>query len=80
MNGTRLAFDPSGNLFEANFNTNTITEFNPSGAGSVFSTAASGPFGLVFSPTPTDPEPSSLLIMCSGLGVVSAVSCLRHRH
>jgi hypothetical protein len=73
-----LAFDAAGNLFVANYYTDVITEYTPGGVGTLFSTAVSEPSGLVFSPTAAVPEPSSLLIMCGGLGVIGAASYL-HR-
>ena len=50
QNGVRgLAFDASGNLYAAEFFSNTIMKFTPGGVGSVFaSSGLNGPFGLAF--------------------------------
>ncbi|HEY4044031.1 MAG TPA: hypothetical protein VGM32_19600 [Rhodopila sp.] len=44
-----IALDKKGNLFAADYNTNTIGEIGPNGTASVFaSSSLRGPFGLVF--------------------------------
>lgn len=43
-----LAFDRNGNLFVANFNTNSISKITPSGSVSTFVTGLQGPIGLTF--------------------------------
>ena len=46
---TGMAFDSSGNLYVANYNSNNIDKFNSGGGGSVFaSSGLNGPIGLVF--------------------------------
>jgi len=59
----------------------TITEFTPSGVGSTFATGLSSPAGIAFGPLASSvPEPSSVIVMCDCLGVISAFLCLRRRH
>ena len=43
-----LAFDSSGNLFEADFSSSTIFKFTPDGTKSPFASGLSGPVGLAF--------------------------------
>jgi sugar lactone lactonase YvrE len=44
-----LAFDTAGNLYVANYNSNTISELTPAGAASTFvSSGLNGPAGLAF--------------------------------
>ena len=44
-----LAFDAAGNLYVANYNSNTIEKFTPGGVGSVFaSTLLNGAASLAF--------------------------------
>jgi sugar lactone lactonase YvrE len=48
-NPTALAFDSAGNLYVANFNSNTIEKFTPGGVGSVFAgTLLNGAESLAF--------------------------------
>ena len=43
-----LAFDASGNLFEADHGSNRIFKFTPAGVKSTFASGLQGPFGLAF--------------------------------
>ena len=43
-----LAFDSSGNLFEADYNSGTIFKFTPDGTKSPFASGLSNPTGLAF--------------------------------
>jgi sugar lactone lactonase YvrE len=43
-----VAFDGSGNLFEADRYSNTIFKFTPAGTKSTFASGLNGPFGLAF--------------------------------
>jgi hypothetical protein len=61
-----LAFDASGNLFEADSGSGTIYEFTPGGTKSIFAIGLSYPVGLAFYPIP---EPSILILL--GIGAIS---------
>ena len=43
-----LAFDSSGNLFEAEFDTGQIRKFTPGGIQTIFASGLNRPFGLAF--------------------------------
>ena len=43
-----MAFDAGGNLYAANFNTNSVLRITPAGAVSTFATGLNGPAGLAF--------------------------------
>jgi DNA-binding beta-propeller fold protein YncE len=61
---TFLAFNKSGNLFVANYDNNTIEEFNTNGVGRVFaSTGLNGPLCIAIQV----PEPSTWTLLAVGL-------------
>src|SRR5207248_11715266 len=45
-----LAFDSSGNLFEADFSSTTIFKFTPAGTKTTFASGVGNPVGLAFEP------------------------------
>jgi glucose/arabinose dehydrogenase len=60
-----LAFDSTGDLFEADSGSGNIFEFTPSGVKSTFASGLDNPNGLAFQPEPT-PEPSALGLLAVG--------------
>jgi sugar lactone lactonase YvrE len=66
-----LAFDASGNLYVANRGVGTVSKVTPGGSVSTFATGLNNPRFLAFSPAAV-PEPSSLVLMTTGLAGVAA--------
>jgi hypothetical protein len=62
-----LAFDRSGNLFEADQGSGNVYEFSPNGARSTFATGLDAPFGLAFAPAP---EPGGITLLACGAAAV----------
>ena len=71
-----LAYAGPGDLYAANYNSNTIERFTPGGVASVFATGVIAPFGLAFEPASAPlsavPEPASAALLALGLGGLSA--------
>jgi hypothetical protein len=61
---TGLVVDSSGNLYEADLQSDQIYKFTPAGVKSTFASGLNAPEFLAFAPVP---EPSSLAFAVSGL-------------
>ncbi len=74
LDSTQLAFDSAGNLYSANYGSDTIEKITPAGAVSLFGQPTASPYGIAIQ---VIPEPATLALI--SVGAATPMICRRRK-